>query len=253
MEDKKITNIKQLVITEVKKLNGNFPEKEYLDNLVKKYFPTSKWQDTHYSWYKSQIKRKIIKVDSDELNDNFEKTTLKEMEKENAVIEVITKENIKSSLEFQNVQKIANELHSFLSQQVILDSIAVTHKIHAKSGQIQDIILPKAQELGFASEKKGLFEKYLLRPDYYKKLGENKGIIMEVERGKSLTNNMDLLDVWKCHICEEANYLFLIVPQIRQTEKGSNTKIFNAVVKRLQSFFYKKNYINIDAIFIFGY
>ena len=32
---------------------------------------------------------------------------------------------------------------------------------------------------------------------------------MEVERGKTTTNNMDLLDIYKCHICEEANHLFL--------------------------------------------
>ena len=26
---------------------------------------------------------------------------------------------------------------------------------------------------------------------------------MEVEREKTTINNMDLLDVWKCHICEK--------------------------------------------------
>lgn len=39
------------------------------------------------------------------------------------------------------------------------------------------------------------------------------GIILEVERGKTLMNNMDLLDMWKCHICEHARYLFSIVPK----------------------------------------
>ena len=43
---------------------------------------------------------------------------------------------------------------------------------------------------------------------------------MEVERGKTVLNNMDLLDVWKCHICESANYLFLIVPQMRHDGAG---------------------------------
>ena len=44
-------------------------------------------------------------------------------------------------------------------------------------------------------EKKGLFKNYnsQLRPDYYKKL-KKSGIILEVERGKTLKNNMDLLD-----------------------------------------------------------
>jgi len=92
-----------------------------------------------------------------------------------------------------------------------------------------------------------------LRPDYYYKLGINKGILIEVERGKTLTNNMDLLDIWKCHICKEANFLFLIVPQIRQTNKGGETVTFNNVVKRLESFFEKDSYINVDAVFLFGY
>jgi hypothetical protein len=30
--------------------------------------------------------------------------------------------------------------------------------------------------------------------------------------GKALANNMDLLDLWKCHICREAHHLFLVVP-----------------------------------------
>ena len=43
---------------------------------------------------------------------------------------------------------------------------------------------------------------------------------MEVERGKTTTNNMDLLDIYKCHICEEANHLFLFVPiEVSHTKK----------------------------------
>lgn len=52
---KKYRYIKELVTEETKKLNGTFPDKEYLDRLVKENFPNSKWQDTHYAWYKSQI------------------------------------------------------------------------------------------------------------------------------------------------------------------------------------------------------
>ncbi|MFW5804617.1 MAG: endonuclease NucS domain-containing protein [bacterium] len=49
-------NIKHLVIEESKKLNGKFPDKVFLENLVKENFPNSKWKDTHYAWYKSKIK-----------------------------------------------------------------------------------------------------------------------------------------------------------------------------------------------------
>lgn len=58
-------NIKELVIEETKKLNGEFPKKRYLNDLVKEHFPSSKWKDTHYSWYKSQIKRGLILIDNE--------------------------------------------------------------------------------------------------------------------------------------------------------------------------------------------
>ncbi len=105
--------------------------------------------------------------------------------------------------------------------------------------------------MGFQSEKKGLFKEYHtpnLRPDYYLKLDKG-GILLEVERGKTIMNNMDLLDIWKCHICEEANHLFLVVPiQISHTPN-----CFNYVVRRLETFFKESNYINIDSVSIFGY
>jgi hypothetical protein len=57
-------SIKQLIIDETKKLKkGESPIKEHLEKLVAKYFPESKWKDTHYAWYKSQIKRGIILID----------------------------------------------------------------------------------------------------------------------------------------------------------------------------------------------
>jgi hypothetical protein len=117
---------------------------------------------------------------------------------------------------------------------------------------IQDVLLRKAEKLGFRSEKKGLFAKYKtsgLRPDYFLPMGKS-GIIMEVERGKTLPNNMDLLDLWKCHICEEADYRFLIVPQVRQTRKGGSTKMFRPVLSRLETFFVPDNYVNVEAVFL---
>ena len=74
--------------------------------------------------------------------------------------------------------------------------------------------LEEATRLGFRDESKGLFETYqssALRPDYFRPIGST-GVILEVERGKTTINNMDLLDFWKCHICEHASYLFLMAP-----------------------------------------
>ena len=70
-----------------------------------------------------------------------------------------------------------------------------------------------AGELGFVNEARGLFAAYenrAIRPDYHLPLS-GTGILMEVERGKTTINNMDFLDFWKCHLCEQANYLFMMV------------------------------------------
>lgn len=138
---------------------------------------------------------------------------------------------------------------------IISEKINDTHKVNATSHKIQDIFIEKCIKLGFSSEKKGLFNNYKttqLRPDYYKSIN-NTGIIMEVERGKTITNNMDLLDIWKCHICNKADYLLLIVPIIRQANSGTSTKTFAPVVNRIDSFFMEENYINVKGCFIIGY
>lgn len=58
--EKKPRSIRGLVIS-VCANEGVFPPYELLTDLVLRHFPGSRWQKTHYSWYKSQIKRgKII-------------------------------------------------------------------------------------------------------------------------------------------------------------------------------------------------
>lgn len=53
--------IKELVI-ETCITDGGFPSYEKLTSLVRQNFPTSKWQKTHYAWYKSKIKTGEILV-----------------------------------------------------------------------------------------------------------------------------------------------------------------------------------------------
>ena len=53
--------IKELVI-ETCMAEGRFPSYEKLTSLVRQHFPTSKWQKTHYAWYKSKIKTGEIVV-----------------------------------------------------------------------------------------------------------------------------------------------------------------------------------------------
>lgn len=157
--------------------------------------------------------------------------------------------------EFFSAREIATEIYDYMRTPEIAEKLTSTHRVNAQSREIQELILPKCKELGLSSEKKGLFSSYetaQLRPDYYIQLN-NSGLIMEVERGKTTTNNMDLLDIWKCHICENADYLLLIVPVIRQTNKGVATKVFNHVTKRIGTFFQKQNYVNVKGCFIIGY
>ena len=105
-------------------------------------------------------------------------------------MKVLKKDGIESTNEFKVVTDIAEELEIFLNQEEIIEEISKTHKLGAKSSEIQRIFIEKAQELGFQSEKNGLFSKYLtknLRPDFFKYLDNSSGIIMEVERGKTIT------------------------------------------------------------------
>ena len=78
-------------------------------------------------------------------------------------------------------------------------------------------------------------------------------MLLEGGRGKTTTNNMDLLDFWKCHICEDAEYLFLLVPQERKSKNGKVMRHFKQVKNRLGTFFKPNNYVNVEAVFLFGY
>lgn len=168
---------------------------------------------------------------------------------------ILHKENIENRGDFIKANDVFNSLIQFMEETETQIQLEKTHQLYAKSGQIQEIILTKTIELGFSSEKNGLFNNLSvkqLRPDYYLKIDNSAGIIMEVERGKTIANNMDLLDLWKCHICSNANFLFLVIPNIRQTATGRNI-IFETVERRMSTFFNSKNYTNVDGVFIIGY
>ena len=159
------------------------------------------------------------------------------------------------SQEWGEVTKIANSLESLLSNDVAQDAIQFANQPGKSSALVQATFLKEAQILGFEDESKGLFSSYqsLLRPDYFRRVGKS-GIILEVERGKTTINNMDLLDFWKCHICEYADYLFLLVPrELRQNETMKPKKEYPYVVKRLETFFEPRNYTNVRGLVLFGY
>jgi len=158
--------------------------------------------------------------------------------------------------ELREVTRIADLLLSHLNTPIVRKAIEDANVPGGSSRLIQEAFAAYATELGFRAEMKGLFGNYStrgLRPDYYLPIGET-GILLEVERGKTTMNNMDLLDFWKCHLCEHAHYLFLMVPQeLQQNSTRVIRKEFDMVNRRLEAFFRPENATNVRGLFLFGY
>lgn len=157
--------------------------------------------------------------------------------------------------ELATVRRIAKRLAEFMNSVDAQEAIRQAHVLGASSVRVQQVLIAEAGRLGFKSEMRGLFAEYRtggVRPDYFRKVGRS-GILMEVERGKTLANNMDLLDMWKCHICRQADYLFLIIPKRRPRGSGKTESVQARVEKRVATFFEEPNYINVEGVFIFAY
>jgi hypothetical protein len=167
----------------------------------------------------------------------------------------LVQEPFRNSEEWNVVALLADRLLSELNSKSTLSQIDAANRPGVSSGEVQAAFRPVAESLGFHSEKKGLFSDSIagLRPDYFMSTND-VGVILEVERGKTTTNNMDLLDFWKCHICGVASYLFLLVPQaLRHNEAMAPKKEFLAVQRRLAQFFEQGNYTNVRGLCLFGY
>jgi hypothetical protein len=93
------------------------------------------------------------------------------------------------------------------------------------------------------------------RPDFLFKLGPERGILAEVERGGTTTNNHDLKDLWKTHVAPDAQHLFLLVPNSNWREDGSpREKPFPVVSRRLGAFFGDpRREIDVVSVHVFGY
>ncbi len=158
--------------------------------------------------------------------------------------------------DWRHVVDLADELVGHLNVPAVAALIEEANQPGRSSADVQEVFLDEATRLGFRDESKGLFEAYqssALRPDYFRAVGSS-GVILEVERGKTTINNMDLLDFWKCHICEHASFLFLMVPQeLRQNPTMTPRKEFTTVARRLESFFRPGNYTNVLGLVLLGY
>ena len=168
---------------------------------------------------------------------------------------VLRKKSLNLESEFADASALAAQLAARMEREVVRFAISEVHKLGGRSQDVQEILRRDLEDLGFQNEKKGLFAEMsvsALRPDFYRPLGRT-GIIAEVERGKTITNNMDLLDLWKCHICPNADFLFLIVPMDRRSEDGTSIRAFEQAARRLGTFFEPRNYVHVEATFLFGY
>ena len=95
--------IKELVVEAC--INENaFPSYDKLTSLVLKYFPNSKWQKSHYAWYKSKIKRGEIIVPG------FENSPKNGIIIDDTELEV--EETIEASISLER------DLHTYLSKRV---------------------------------------------------------------------------------------------------------------------------------------
>ncbi len=164
-------------------------------------------------------------------------------------------EPYRGSPEWQDVDKVSDLLLAELDREETYRLIVEANRPGTSSSQVQAAFRAAATALGFHSEKTGLFAESIpgLRPDYYLAIGRT-GILLEVERGKTTTNNMDLLDFWKCHLCAGAHYLFLLVPkELRHNPDMSPKREFASVKRRLAPFFETANYTNVRGLVVFGY
>lgn len=164
--------------------------------------------------------------------------------------------DVQGTEEAREVEALARRLLSALGEEPARSGLVAANRPSASSHGVQSVILPAATALGFVSEKKGLYQGSIpgLRPDFYRKVGDAGGILLEVEQGKTTTNNMDLLDFWKCHLCEQAHYLFLFVPcELRHSEGSGIKREFESVRRRLGAFFLPRNATNVRGLFLFGY
>ena len=68
--------------------------------------------------------------------------------------------SFKKSIEWQQVSSIADRLLIWCNDKSVREKIAKANLPETNSKEVQNVLLPKAQDLGFSSEAKGLFSDY---------------------------------------------------------------------------------------------
>lgn len=157
--------------------------------------------------------------------------------------------------------KVVDELARALLEHLrdVRSAIDLVHVHRAQSSAVQSIVAELLRDkLGFGEEvvlTPDLGFVTSARPDFYKSLGPGRGVLAEVERGGTTTNNHDLKDLWKTHIAPDAQHLFLIVPLANWNERGlAREKPFLRVARRLGAFFGdQRREVDVMSLHVFGY
>lgn len=99
-------------------------------------------------------------------------------------------------------------VHIHLAQSSAVQSI-VAQLLTDRLAFDQEVVLTPA--MGFVTSA---------RPDFIYRLSPGRGVLAEVKRGGTTTNNHDLKDLWKAHIATDAQHLFLVVPHANWNAAG---------------------------------
>lgn len=137
--------------------------------------------------------------------------------------------------------------------------IDLVHVHGAGSSQVQGIVSALLHDsLGFREEvvitpQDGLVTR--ARPDFFYRLSAGRGILAEVERGGTTTNNHDLKDFWKAHVSPDAQHLFLVVPMANwNAAGGARERPYARVVARVGAFFGDpRREVDVLSAHVFGY
>ena len=137
--------------------------------------------------------------------------------------------------------------------------IDLVHVHGAGSSSVQRIVAELLfDELGFGQEvvltpQDGLVTH--ARPDFFFRLAPGRGVLAEVERGGTTTNNHDLKDFWKAHVSPDAQHLFLVVPMANWNAAGAaRERPFVRVAHRLAAFFGDpRREVDVLSAHVFGY
>jgi hypothetical protein len=161
------------------------------------------------------------------------------------------------AVELARVDALALRLSAHIHREAA--QIDAVHVHGAGSRQVQAIVSALLkEELSFREEvvltpQHGLVTQ--ARPDFFYALDDGRGILAEVERGGTTTNNHDLKDMWKAHVSPDTQHLFLVVPFSNWRSDGAaRERPFVSVVRRVGAFFGDpRREVDVVSAHVFGY